>query len=760
VADTLDALTALEVISRDPEVADRLVHVERIPAQTARLAATSSPLHPGVTERLEAFGIDGLYTHQAGAIDALRGGRSLVLATGTGSGKSLCYQVPIAESVLAGTRDTALLLFPTKALAHDQLRSLRSWLVPGLKAVTYDGDTSTDERAWARRHANVVLTNPDMLHVGILPFHDRWATFFMRLRYVVVDELHTLRGIFGSHVAHLLRRLRRVCQRYGSDPAVCFASATIGNPAELASILWGSEVQAVDDDGSPRGERAVALWDRPMVDADRGLRTSPTAETGGLLARLVAGGLSTIAFSPSRKGSELVARHARRRLGTLAPDLAGAVAAYRGGYLPEERRALEKALAQGELLGVSATNALELGIDVAGLDAVVLSGFPGTVASFWQQVGRAGRALQPSLAVLVAGDDQLDRWYLDHPRALFTRRPEPAVVNPSNPFVLRPHTGCAAFEIPLTPEDDEPRFGEGLDDIVRQLVQEDALKPRAGRMFWALPDPPAPQVSLRTGSSVEYRLLDAGSARLIGTVDGARVFQVAHPGATYLHQGRQYRVEELDTEDHVALLVPFDSDEYTQPRHDIDIVISGEEDSQPVGQSLAHLGSVQVTSHTLAYQRRRISTGDVIDVVPLDLPPQTLSTRACWYTVPFEVAEAAGLEPGRLLATVHAAEHAMIGMLPLFAICDRWDVGGVSMALHPATGEPTIFVYDGYPGGAGIAELAFAASDRHLSASLEVIAGCRCESGCPSCVQSPKCGNWNDYLDKAGAVTLLRAILD
>ena len=755
---TLDALTALQVLALDPEVSERLVHVERIPARPARMALTAAPLHPGVAERLDAWGIEGLYHHQAQAVDALRARRSLVLATGTGSGKSLCYQVPIAESVLAGQRDTALLLFPTKALAQDQLRSLRSWLVPGLKAVTYDGDTSPEERAWARRQANVVLTNPDMLHVGILPFHDRWATFFMRLRYIVVDELHTLRGIFGSHVAHLLRRLRRVCERYGSDPTVCFASATIGNPAELASILWGSPVEAVEDDGSPRGERAVALWDRPLLDADRGLRASATAETGGLLARLVAGRLSTIAFSPSRKGAELVARHARRRLESMAPELAGSVAAYRGGYLPEERRALEKALSKGELLGVSATNALELGIDVAGLDAVVLSGFPGTLASFWQQVGRAGRALQPSVAVLVGGDDQLDRWYLDHPRALFTRRPEPAVVNPSNPFVLRPHTGCAAFEIPLSP-DDTPRFGEGLDDAVRHLVQEDALKPRAGRMFWARPDPPAPQISLRTGSGVEYRLLDAGSQRLIGTVDAARVFHVAHPGATYLHQGRQFRVEQLDTDQHVALLVPFDEDEYTQPRHDIDVAIAGEDACQPVGLSTAHLGAVEVTTHTLAYQRRRISTGEVVEVVPLDLPPRTLSTRACWYTVPPEVVSAAGLELARLLATVHAAEHAMIGMLPLFAICDRWDVGGVSMAMHPATGEPTIFVYDGYPGGAGIAELAFAASDRHLAASLEVVAGCGCESGCPSCVQSPKCGNWNEYLDKAGAITLLRAIL-
>lgn len=767
----MDAIEALDTLAADPDLGGRLTRLDVVPARPARFGETEKPLHPEVLERLAARGAERLYVHQAEAIDRLRAGRSVALATGTGSGKSLCYQAPIAEAVLSGGKDTALLLFPTKALAHDQLRSLRSWLVPGMRAVAYDGDTPVEERAALRRTANVVLTNPEMLHVGILPYHDRWATFLMRLRYVVVDELHTLRGIFGSHVAHLLHRLRRVCLHYGARPAFCFASATIGNPAALAAELSGLPVDAVDDDGSPRGPRAVALLDRPMVDTAEGRRAPATAEVGGLLARLVTGGLRTIAFSPSRRSAELVARHAQRHLADAGgPRLARAVAAYRGGYLAEERRQLETALSRGELLGVAATNALELGIDVAGLDAVVLQGFPGTLASFWQQAGRAGRALQPSAAILVAGDDQLDRWYLDHPGELFTRSLEPAVVNPKNPFVAQPHVGCAAYELPLAPDDPvlgsgaPGAFGDAVDDAVRELVLADALKPRAGRMYWARSEAPAPHVGLRTGSSVEYRLYEASEAstamRLVGTVDSARVFHIAHPGAIYLHQGRQYRVEHLDLDDAYAVLAPVEVDEYTQARHDIDISITGEDRARAVGRSTLHLGAVEVTTATVAYQRRRIGSGEVLETVDLTLPPRTLSTRAAWYTVPVEVAVGAGLDAVSVLSAAHAAEHALIGMLPLFAICDRWDVGGVSMAVHPATGEPTIFIYDGYPGGAGIAELAIDAADRHLSAAHDVVAACACEAGCPSCVQSPKCGNWNEFLSKADAVALMRAMLE
>jgi DEAD/DEAH box helicase domain-containing protein len=740
---------------------DRVVANTALPARAARPALAPPSFSPTVTERLRARGVDPLWSHQAAAVDALRAGRSIVVATGTASGKSLCYQLPIVDGAVEGRRDTALLVFPTKALAQDQLRSLREWLVPDLVAATYDGDTPSDERAWIRTHANVVLTNPEMLHVGVLPAHDRWATFLLRLRYVVVDELHTLRGVFGSHVAHVLRRLRRLCEHYGSCPTFCFTSATIGNPAELASRLCGLPVEGIDGDGSPRAERRFAVWQRPLVDAHSGTRASANAETAMLLSRFVADGHQTLAFTRSRKGAELVAGHARGTLAqTRRDDPTGAtpaVAAYRAGYLARERRELESQLASGQLGGIVATSALELGIDVGSLDAVVLNGFPGTLASMRQQVGRAGRARRRPAAVLIAGDDQLDQWYARHPSELLDRPAEAVVVNPDNPFVARAQIACAAHELPLT-HADEHYFGDALDDAVRDLVLDDELKPRGGAMYWSGRESPAARVGLRTGSSVEYQLVDPDGC-LVGTVDSSRAFHVAHPGAIYLHQGRQYRVRDLDVDEHVAVLDPADdADEHTQTREETDISILATEQTVAAGLGTAHLGAVTVLHDLVAYQRRRTSTNEVFDIVPLDFPPRELTTRACWYVAPLPTLLATGLEPARVIGAVHAAEHALIGLLPLFAICDRWDVGGVSIALHPQTGDPTIFVYDGYPGGAGIAELAFAQLARHVRAAHELVHGCPCDDGCPSCVQSPKCGNWNEHLDKAAAVTVLEVL--
>jgi DEAD/DEAH box helicase domain-containing protein len=755
----LDAAETLRDLCSTAVGLERARHIRDVADRPARFASTREPLGDAVRERLRARGIDELFSHQAEAIDRLRNRQSIVVATGTASGKSLCYQIPIVESILGGEPATALALFPTKALANDQLRSLRSWLIPGLQAVTYDGDTPDRDRAWARKNANVVFTNPDMLHVGILPSHQKWATFLMRLEFVVIDELHSLRGIFGSHVALLLRRLRRLCASYGSDPVFCFSSATIGNPAELASMLCGLDVVAVDDDGSPKPARTIAFWDRPLEDSPGEARPSANSECGSLLAGFVAAGHQTLAFTRSRKGAELVAQAARRAL-TDGPDpsLADRVTSYRAGYLPKERRAIEQRLVDRDLLGIAATNALELGIDIGGLDAIVLNGFPGTLASFWQQVGRAGRSGRRSAAVLLVGDDQLDRWYLLHPDEVITRAAERVVVNPNNPFVARAQIACAAHELPLTPNDEQV-FGDQLDEIVTELVREDLAKPRGGKIYWAGREPPAQRVNLRSGSNDEVRLIDVDSGEVIGTVDGSRAHSVAHPGAIYLHLGRQYRVERLDERDGIALAIPADDvDEYTQARSDTDIAIVDVESSRPIGPATAHVGAVAVTSRVTGYQRRHIINGRVIETVPLELDEQVLHTRACWYTVPLNQLLAAGVAPVQLLGAVHAAEHGLIGMLPRFTICDRWDVGGVSMATHPQTDEPTIFVYDGYPGGAGIAELAFAAREDHVRATLTLVEACPCDDGCPSCVQSPKCGNWNEYLDKAAAIILLRTL--
>jgi DEAD/DEAH box helicase domain-containing protein len=731
----------------------RLVHVEHLPERPARMAALATPLPDPIEALVPA---EGLWLHQAAAVDRARAGHSVAIATGTASGKSLCYQLPIAEAVIDHARPgTALCLYPTKALAQDQLRAFGALDAPGMVAVTYDGDTPVEQRTWARRNANVVLTNPDMLHVGVLPHHGRWATFLHRLRYIVVDELHTLRGIFGSHIAHVLRRLRRLCAHYRADPTFIFCSATIGRPAELAAALSGVPIEAITDDGSPRGERLFALWNPPLLEDESGARASSNVEAADLLAAFVAEGHRAIAFTRSRKGTELVAAYAQRR---LPPELARAVRPYRGGYLAKERREIERELFAGNLLGVAATNALELGIDVGGLDACVLNGFPGTIASMWQQAGRAGRAQQQSAAVLVAGSDQLDQWLMAHPAEVFTRSPEPAVVNPDNPFVLLPHLACAAYEQPLT-TGDEAYWGDALDDAVRELVLDDQLVLRDGRAYWAGRGAPAAAVGLRTGTAAEIRIVDQADATLIGTVDEARAFSLVHPGAVYLHQGRQYRVERLDLDDRAAWVAPSNADEWTQARTDIDVTLLHTESSVDIGRARLHLGSVEVIEQVVGYQRRDTRTGESLGTEPLDLPPTRLVTRAFWYTVPDGVLARARLGPHQVPGAAHAAEHAGIGMLPLFTICDRWDVGGVSTAHLPDTGCCTIVIYDGYPGGAGIAELGFAAGRSHLEATLDAIASCPCVAGCPSCVQSPKCGNGNEPLDKAGAIALLRAIL-
>jgi DEAD/DEAH box helicase domain-containing protein len=775
-AEDLEAFLA-ELIA-DP----RLVHVERVPERAARFADLARPLPPIVRDRLA---IDGFWTHQARAIDLVRSGTSVAIATGTASGKSLCYQAPIAESMVESLRPaTALLLFPTKALAQDQLRALTQLEVPKLVAATYDGDCSTEERTWVRTHANVVLTNPEMLHHGILPNHARWATTIMRLRYVVVDELHLLRGIFGSHVAHLLRRLRRICNHYGSDPTFVFSSATIGEPGRLASELCGLDVEEVTDDGSPRGERLFALWnpaaERPLdlvidgprrgaavADGERDLpttvkRASANHETAALVARLVRRGHRSIAFCRSRKGAEVVAAHTSRH---LPAELAELVRPYRAGYLTAERREIEADLFTGRLRGVIATTALELGVDIGGLDACVLNGFPGTIASMWQQAGRAGRAAQQSLAVLVAGDDQLDQWYMNHPDQVFSRAPEGAVISLTNPYVALAHLACAAYESPLT-HADERYWPDLLDDAVRDLVLDDQLRLRPrGRgsrreptAVWAGRGWPSGGVGLR-GSSTDLVHIVLPDGTLVGTVDLERAGQLVHPGAIYLHRGRTYRVASLDLTDHVAVVEAHAANEYTQPRTETDIAILATDDERQVGASRRALRWGGVASRGVGFRRIDTFSGELIAAEELHLPPTVLTTRAFWYVIEPSLLTAAGLAPADWPGALHAAEHAAIGLLPLFTICDRWDVGGVSTALQADTGRPTIVIYDAYEGGAGIAELGYEAADRHLRATLEVIESCPCENGCPSCVQSPKCGNGNEPLDKAGAARLLGAVL-
>lgn len=750
-----------EVLLDDLASDGRIVHIEHMEARAEITRDLKEPLPPAVADCLPH---QTFWSHQAQAIDLARRGRSVAIATGTASGKSLCYQVPIAEAISNKLKPaSALMLFPTKALAQDQLRSMGQMGFPRLSAATYDGDTDRGHRKYVRTHSNVILTNPEMLHAGILPHHKRWATFLRRLQFVVIDELHMLRGVFGTHLAHLLRRLRRLCKHYGADPTFIFCSATIGQPGRLASDLCGKPVSEITTDGSPRGRRLFALLDPPVVDERSGARTSSMSETSSLVSRMVQSGHRTIAFCRSRKVTELVAGQVRD---FLPDDLSDTVRSYRAGYLAQERRDIEHELYHGDIRAIIATSALELGVDIGGLDACVLNGFPGTIASLWQQAGRAGRSQGEAVSVLVAGEDQLDRYLMAHPHEVFSRPPEPAVINPSNPFILQPHLACAAYEMPLTHADYE-WWGPHLDEGVRQLVHQDLLKTRNRADLGYVPEPlafwngdgiPGRGMGLRSGSSGEVRIVLEDTS-LVGTVDESRACSLVHPGATYLHRGQNYRVLHLDLDEKRAVVTPDDGDFYTQPRSTTDISVLNVDDSVAVGNSQLHIGSVEVLSQVVGYQRKDTRSRRILGNESLDLPPQQLITRAFWYTVTPELLADAGIEPDDIPGTLHAVEHTAIGILPLFTICDRWDVGGVSIALHGDTMLPTIFIYDGYPGGAGIAELGFHAADRHLRATLDVLLGCGCAEGCPSCVQSPKCGNGNEPLSKDGAIAMLQAVL-
>ncbi|MEV4191448.1 DEAD/DEAH box helicase [Streptomyces toxytricini] len=763
--------TVLDRLSRGPYRAARITHTEHLPPREGRHAVWPDRIRTDVVAAIRSAGVEHPWAHQAAAAEHALDGESVVVATGTASGKSLAYLAPVLSALADGSEApngrgaTALYLAPTKALAADQRRAVRELAAPlgtSVRPAVYDGDTPVEEREWVRQYANYVLTNPDMLHRGILPAHARWSSFLRALRYVVVDECHTYRGVFGSHVAQVLRRLRRLCARYGADPVFLLASATASDPAAAASRLTGLPVREVADDASPRGEVVFALWEPPLTDlrGERGapVRRTATAETADLLADLVVQGVRTVAFVRSRRGAELISVIAQERLAEVDRSLPGRVAAYRGGYLPEERRALEAALHSGDLLGLAATTALELGVDVSGLDAVLITGYPGTRASLWQQAGRAGRSGQGALAVLVARDDPLDTYLVHHPEALFRRPVEATVLDPDNPYVLAPHLCAAAAEAPLT-EADLPLFGPAARELVPQLEAAKLLRRRATAWHWTRRERAADLADIRGGGGRPVQIVEAATGRLLGTVDESAAHTAVHDGAVHLHQGRTYLVRHLDLEDSVALVEEADPPFSTTARDTTAISVLETDAEVPWGDARLCYGSVEVTNQVVSYLRRKLITGEVLGEAKLDLPPRTLRTRAVWWTVTEDQLDEAGIAPEILGGALHAAEHASIGLLPLFATCDRWDIGGVSVPLHPDTLLPTVFVYDGHPGGAGFAERAFHTARAWLTATRDAIAACECEAGCPSCIQSPKCGNGNDPLHKRGAIRLLTRLL-
>lgn len=810
-------MTSSADFARDPALTDFLrrlgftsmpedvTHARKIPAREAITLPWPAWVHPQVVDTFQSLGIDEPYAHQVQAANAahesMEAARAsagahqghVIVATGTASGKSLAYQIPMLDAVhrsqidpgtgLVRNEATVLYFSPTKALAADQLASLRALGLSSVRAETYDGDTDPATRRWIREHANVVLCNPDMLHFGILPNHQRWGSFLRKLRYVVIDEAHTYRGVFGANVALLVRRLRRVCALYETFPVFIGASATSANPAQSFAKLIGvgeDAITAITQDTAPHGETHVILWEPPFKDLGvvdklavpdaqgsqkRGggengapVRVSVIEQASSMLTDLVVDRTRTIAFVKSRRAAEAIAQRTGSYLDEVEVGLAHRVQAYRSGYLPEERRALEAGMRSGELLAVASTNALELGIDIAGLDAVLVGGWPGTRASFFQQIGRAGRAGQESLAVFIASEDPLDTYLVHHPEDIFDNGVETTVFDPTNPYILSPHLCAAAAERPLRADELE-LFGDTARALLDRLVAQGYLRVRASGWFWTHPESAADFVDLRGGGGAPLQIIDIENGTVVGTMGAAQSHAQAHPGAIYTHQGATFVVEDLDEENGVIAVTRAYPDFYTQARDITEVTVLAEDEVDDYGDVALHYGKVRVRNQVVSYQRKSLVGQEVLGEEPLDLSPQNLMTSAVWFTLEPTVLTGAGVEEKDFPGALHAAEHAMIGLLPLIATCDRWDIGGLSTALHIDTEKPTIFVYDGYQGGSGCAERGFMAATKWMQATLDAIRACECETGCPSCVQSPKCGNRNEPLDKDGAARVLEAML-
>ena len=730
----------------------RLVAESAEPATMAKLAGLPEELDPALAEALGRVGIESLYSHQAAAYETARRSH-LILTSGTASGKSLSFNLPVLDGIAADPKRRAIYLYPTKALAQDQARKLGELRPPGLREAIYDGDTPREDRPSIRRRANLVLTNPDMLNVGVLPHHKRWGDFLANLGWVVVDEAHTYRGVFGSHVANVLRRLRRVARIYGTEPRFILASATIANPGELAERLTGHEFELLDDDGAPQAGREIAMWNPPVIEQRTMTRRSPVSEAADLLVELVSRGVRTICFMRSRRGIELINRFASMKLAESGRgELAERIAPYRAGYTPQQRREIESQLAAGELLAVAATDALELGIDVGELDAAICVNFPGTVASLRQMWGRAGRRRR-GLAVYVAGEDALDQFFCRHPDEFLQRPVEAAILDHRSEQIQLQHLLAAAYEAPLGPDDDEI-LGEGWRPRAERLVTAGELRRGRGERYLTRSgDFVAGRIALRSASADSLAVVDASSGEMLGNVEAERAFSTVHPGAVYLHLGRSYEVAELDIGSRRAIVKPFGGDYYTQVKKETEVYVEGIETRRgTLGVELS-FGTVSVSEQVIAYQRKRLGDNKVIDIVALNLPEQDFVTQALWYVIGDRMA--AALPSEVLLGALHASEHGQIAVLPLISMCDRWDIGGLSTNIHHQTGSPTIFIYDGHPGGVGIARRGYEKFERLVGDADRLIRECPCDDGCPSCVQSPKCGNLNEHLHKGGALELL-----
>jgi DEAD/DEAH box helicase domain-containing protein len=761
MASPIAAAPAWQRLVETGQVDERLVATSTEPAHPPQLVGIPGSLHADVVAALRRAGIEQLYSHQVEALNAYEGG-NVIVTSGTASGKSLSFNLPVLDGLARDPKRRALYLYPTKALAQDQARKLSELGLGALHHSIYDGDTPRDDRPGIRKRANVVLTNPDMLNMAVLPHHKGWGDFISNLGWVVVDEAHTYRGVFGSHVANVLRRLRRVARLYDAEPRFLCASATIANPVELAEELVGDRFALVDSDGAPRAGRRIGMWNPPVIDPKSMTRRSVLSEAAELLSDLVVSGARTICFLRSRRGIELIQRFTRMRLEELGEArLANRIAPYRAGYTPQQRREIEARLAAGELLAVVATDALELGIDIGELDAAICVTFPGTVASLRQMWGRAGRRTE-GIALYVAGEDALDQFFCRHPDEFLGRPVEAAILDHTNERIQLAHVLAAAYEVPLGGSAAQPGgaddeiLGPCWRDRAEALVGAGQLRRgRDGRYLPRGPGFPAGEISLRSASLDSVAVVERTSGELIGSVEAERAFSTVHPGAVYLHLGRSYEVRELDVDGRRAIVDAFDGDWYTQPKKETVVFIEGIAEQRDVAGVELYFGDVSVTEQVIAYQRKSFADHSVVDLIALDLPETNFATQGLWYVLHDELVGPAVLPPEILLGALHASEHTQIAVLPLLAMCDRWDIGGLSTNVHFQTGRPTIFVYDGHPGGVGIAHRGYELFEKLVADAARLIAECPCEDGCPSCVQSPKCGNLNEPLHKAGALELM-----
>lgn len=770
----MNADAFLDSIRNSKEYRCQIAHLERIPARAAAWRNVEPPVCGKTADSLDRLGINRLYIHQADSIEAARAGEHIVVVTATASGKTLCYNIPVMEALEADPKSRALYIYPTKALAQDQLGKIKHFGLDFVKPATYDGDTPRKERPFIKSAANIILTNPDMLHVGVLPYHSTWSELFRNLKFVVIDEVHTYRGVFGAHVANVIRRLRRIAKYYGSYPQFICASATVSDPGRLVHDLTGIDARVIDDDGSPSGPKSFVFWNPPYI-AGKDERRSANSEAVKLFVKMVASGIRTIVFTKARKTAELIYRYARTELKDEKSPLADKIMAYRAGYKPAERREIEHRLFTGDLMGVTSTTALEVGVDIGGLDSVVMTGYPGTVASTWQQAGRSGRGLAESMAVLIALDNPIDQYMMRNPGYFFTAANERAIVNSQNPYILADHLLCAAYEVPLSNDEVTSLFGERAWEVLGMLFDLGQIEYRR-RWYWTGSSYPAADVNIRSTGGGSYSIVSVeNGGTLLGTVDASSAFDTVHPGAVYLHAGDSYVVTKLDIDEKVVYVEKSEVNYYTTPADQTKISVERQQQSRVLLTSGKHVvdlptptaglqiyfGDVVVSNQVTHYWRKRLFSDEIIEKRPLDLPETELHTEAVWFALPDELT---GKIIGRgfdLAGTIHAIEHAAIGLLPLFALCDRQDIGGVSHPNHPDTdGKPVIFIYDGHAGGVGLAGTAYERIEELLSATLITIRDCPCEDGCPSCIQSPKCGNNNEPLDKVGAVFALSEILN